>query len=333
MAESNAGSQEEDMDTAIENSWKTRMEQLFLDVATLSEGLKDIGSIKGLVASFKETEEKAKKTAEEVTLLQGRAITNEAVIKTHSDTLQDLESAATSTSTDITDIKKDVHSNAGDIKELLRKVEELTQEVITLKSNQVEIVVNIESTIEDRIKERLDRENRKRNVVIDGIPEFQGQNLLKGVKDMLHQVGLSIRISDIAFARRVGKKGRNPRPVVVSFKQKDLRDKVMAHRNAIKKKDDYSEFWINADLTDELKDHATGGRFFVPRPPGGAYQTYQYIGVNRTGSKPLLFKTGFTRTGFNKNRFYSKPISPDRFHSKQVLRMYNSRPTPVLLKH
>ena len=79
--------QQQEVEQAMEENWKTRMEKLFTDVAALTENFKGIGSLQQLSDSFRDTEKLAQKTAQDLTLLEGKSITIEGTLKTHSKTL------------------------------------------------------------------------------------------------------------------------------------------------------------------------------------------------------------------------------------------------------
>jgi hypothetical protein len=93
--------------------------------------------------------------------------------------------------------------------------------------------------------DKLEMESRKGNLRIFGLSEEDGENLIKLKTSIIDNVCLkarpddAIRISDIAFARRLGDakgdaKGDQPRTVLVKFKDPDIKFSLLSGRDSLR---------------------------------------------------------------------------------------------------
>ena len=167
------------------------------------------------------------------------------------------------------------------IKLLAKEIEDVKKDIKDLKAGQTETDKNIEDvrsvcnkntaeieSADKRVKQSIfaelrDREEKKCNVVIHGIPEAEDE--LSGIEKKEYDVQSILNITDeilpnekydkndFKFVKRLGEKSENPRPILLGLKNED--SKCLLLRNAKNLKDSVNFFEINVvpDLTKQQR--------------------------------------------------------------------------------
>ena len=111
-----------------------------------------------------------------------------------------------------------------------------------------------------RLRDRVDQlENGKRgnNLKIDGIKETDQDNLSDTVLKLAAAIGVRCQPTDIDFVYRIGKVGKGdrprPRPVLVHFKTKAVRDNIFYGRFKLRGKDEWKYTYVNNDVNESTR--------------------------------------------------------------------------------
>ena len=78
----------------------------------------------------------------------------------------------------------------------------------------------------EQIFEQADHTQRRKNLLIEGVTETQGENVLEIVLDILTAILPRITQGDLDFTQRINKPG-GKRPILVVFKSLNHRDQVL----------------------------------------------------------------------------------------------------------
>ena len=158
------------------------------------------------------------------------------------------------------EIKKEFADIKKDYNDLKVKVGACEEKSNSIKKDCEEAVANSQAEIFAEIRER---EEKRSNVIVYGIPE--GSAELKGmarkdydikqVCDIAKEIDVNLQAKDIKFAKRLGEKGDNSRPIQVGLVDKDVK-KVELLRNGKKLKDSTSNYdvYISPDLTKKQRE-------------------------------------------------------------------------------
>ena len=116
-----------------------------------------------------------------------------------------------------------------------------------------------------RLKDRVDQlENDKRvtNLKIDGIKEVEQQNLSDMIIQLASALGFRCQPLDIDLVYRIGKvrPGDRPRPVLVCFKSRAVRDNIYFGRSKLRKKEGWRGEYVNDDVNDSTRKKREGLR-------------------------------------------------------------------------
>ena len=115
----------------------------------------------------------------------------------------------------------------------VNQVNKLKKEV---QSNQFEI-------------DRLEQYSRKENIKIYGIAEQERENTNDIVINLAKELGVGIDAHDISVSHRLpGPKGK-PRPIIVKFTRRDVKNEIMKKKKVLKGKSTFKDVFINDDLT------------------------------------------------------------------------------------
>ncbi|XP_073977403.1 uncharacterized protein [Rhodnius prolixus] len=169
---------------------------------------------------------------------------------------------------------------SGDLVELFKKLRlELKNDLEDSRLKTVEEIKEHFNVIDSRVKvvetkvKQLDREIRKRNVVLFGVSqEYSTYWELEGfVFDFLKEkLEPSLAISDLDFVRRIEKIGNKDRPIIVGFTT--FRMKLLVMKNAFKLKetnmvivDDFPKevLEIRKKLMSQFRDARKDGKFAI----------------------------------------------------------------------
>ncbi|XP_045451956.1 uncharacterized protein LOC123660984 [Melitaea cinxia] len=148
-----------------------------------------------------------------------------------------------------------------EVMKMLQKIQkELDEQKTTIVQSAVnvtkQVTQNINLTLEEKFKiieekhdylnEKLEnqekrlyfleKQSRKRNIVIFGLPETETsyENLENNIMNFLnHYLSIGLESRDIQEARRIGKKGVKPRPITVTFTTLGTKIKIFKQRKLL----------------------------------------------------------------------------------------------------
>jgi hypothetical protein len=126
-----------------------------------------------------------------------------------------------------------VEQNTGGVRQNAQDIESLRQEMRRMQARMEDEREARETAL---CKELRDRELRRLNLIMHGIPE-PAQNIQENraraeadrrqCGEVLATIGVRTRGQDLKFCRRVGERGRDPRPVVIGIRTEEERRYIM----------------------------------------------------------------------------------------------------------
>ena len=105
-----------------------------------------------------------------------------------------------------------------------------------------------EREMEMKMKEAFERDKRKFNVVLMGVPEVSDEEDLNVARKMLDVIVEEIKV-DFEVIGRIGRKGERQRPLRIKLKDMEDRRRVLARAKNLKKADGMQGYYIVPDLT------------------------------------------------------------------------------------
>ena len=148
------------------------------------------------------------------------------------------------------------------VKSLETSLEFSQQEIDTLKKENAELKGKLDAlstedkrtqfqlkAVDDRM-ERLETVAKKKNLVLEGVPETDGkrEEVEKTVCNVLDKLSINKPIN-LDACYRVGPYSRTrPRSIIVNFEKQADRDAVYARRTELKNTRDLHQVWINEDV-------------------------------------------------------------------------------------
>ena len=155
---------------------------------------------------------------------------------------------------------------ANSVKELQTSLEFSQKEIDTLKMENLQLKQKLNDIdteekrtvyqikkLEEKI-DRVDTANKKKNLVLDGLPEMDGgkEDVDKTVWNLFDQLRINKGI-ELDTCYRVGPYNKNRiRPVIVTFVRQGDRDLVYSRRMELKHTAGYKRVWVNEDLGENL---------------------------------------------------------------------------------
>lgn len=127
---------------------------------------------------------------------------------------------------DITKILKTIQADLAEQKKDMKEMEtNITNNIIkTIGDNfkgleQKYSQLNKQVQNQENILDRLERHNRRKNLIFFGIEEGEKsyQELENKILDIIKQIKISCERNEIESAKRLGKRGEKPRPITVTF--------------------------------------------------------------------------------------------------------------------
>lgn len=146
---------------------------------------------------------------------------------------------------------------------------EMKGQVSSIQSQQQNLVFKF-SQLEKRYEElrsytryledyclELDVNSRKSHIILTGVPEDNTEGTTDNMSvqithdkavETLSSICDTITSSDLEATYRIGKPGRNPRPILIKFKHESVRNEVMAKKKLLKETDETKSMFMNEDL-------------------------------------------------------------------------------------
>ena len=108
--------------------------------------------------------------------------------------------------------------------------------------------------LKDRI-DQLENDKRGNNLKIDGVKETDQENLSDTVLRLANAIDVRCQPPDIDLVYRIGKSrpGDRPRPILVQFKTKSVRDSLFYGRSKLRRHDDWKYVYINDDVNESTR--------------------------------------------------------------------------------
>ena len=143
------------------------------------------------------------------------------------------------------------------------EVKELKEENAVLKDNLYDLSIEMQRNtyaIQKLTTKQgnLETSTRKRNLVLEGVPEHQQQqggreNLHEVICSLFSEMGIAKPIDyDLAF--RIGNRpGRAPRPILISFIRLDDRNLIYTNRSQLRKSRSFQKVWVSEDVTPQTR--------------------------------------------------------------------------------
>ena len=110
---------------------------------------------------------------------------------------------------------------------------------------------------------QLDHNNRRRNILIDGVKESDGENTVDITLDILSVIDPSLARSDMDFTQRVFRPGNKAKPILVVFKSIAQRDSIMGKKKSLKNRPNLSKVWLNEDANPKIRKQKLESRSVV----------------------------------------------------------------------
>ena len=120
---------------------------------------------------------------------------------------------------------------------------------------------NENKRLSDRV-DHLENEKRANNLKIDGIKEEERENLSDIILRIAAAVGVRCQPPDIDLVYRIGKRELKdrPRPVLVSFKTREIRNGIFYGRAKLRGNDNWRAVYVNDDVNDSTRKKREGLR-------------------------------------------------------------------------
>ena len=143
------------------------------------------------------------------------------------------------------------------LKDLKTKVDQLKSENKTLKKEneryhrQTRDICRCIEDIEQKL-EQNDHALRRKNILIEGVAESAGENVLDIAIAILKALKPDITKRDFEFVQRVSKPG-GKRPILVVFMSVNERDQILRKKKDLKGNPNLRAIWLNEDANPTIK--------------------------------------------------------------------------------
>lgn len=159
-------------------------------------------------------------------------------------------------------LAKEFYDLKKDFEGMQKKQKDLEEEMETVKQkcdkNNTDIGNSNSSVTTTVFSEIREREEKKNNVLVHGIPEAADdlENRVKKekdwewVKDIATDLEINLHKTDVKFWRRLGEKRIGKvRPLIVGFHELDVKKKILRNARKLKDIEDYEGIYLVPDLT------------------------------------------------------------------------------------
>ena len=109
----------------------------------------------------------------------------------------------------------------------------------------------------------LDNSLRKHNILIEGVPQTQGENTLNFAMDVLTLICPNITPTNIDVVYRVGNLNVSNRPILVNFTTRSLKEQVMRNKVNLRGSQNMKNVWINEDFNQTIRKQKSEARNVV----------------------------------------------------------------------
>lgn len=144
--------------------------------------------------------------------------------------------------------------------EYLLKSKHLEETCDSLKSENIALKKELKD-VQSRI-EKNEYILREKNLEIQGIPDEDGENLNRTIMNIANNFDIELQEKDIDYIYRIKKeRSGKPGPVIVTFKQRETKEKILSSRKGrsiyareIGFKNSQNQVYVNEHLTKAKKD-------------------------------------------------------------------------------
>ena len=109
----------------------------------------------------------------------------------------------------------------------------------------------------------LDNSLRKHNILIEGVPQTQGENTLNIAMDVLTLICPNITPTNIDVVYRVGNPNVSNRPILLNFTTRSLKEQVMSNKINLRGSQNMKNVWINEDFNQTIRKQKSEARNVV----------------------------------------------------------------------
>ena len=228
------------------------------------------------------------------------------------------EQGATLTRIDLsqTQIQKSVdyaHANVSDLKDRVVKLEKenckLQDKNEILESQNRDMNRRI-GNIEQQMA-LIDHGNKRRNILIDGVPESANENTTDIAVDILSMVDKDVKSHSIEYSQRVHRPGAKVKQILVVMKSLTQRDNLMKNKRSLKTQQNMSNIWLNDDPNNLIRKQKLENRSIVKCAVSQGYEAKQkghgmvingrYFSRDNLDQLPEKIKLHNTRTKMTEN--------------------------------
>lgn len=153
---------------------------------------------------------------------------------------------------DMERIEKMFEQIDGNLQLMNTKLDSVVLEMKKIKEENTELKARIAKQ-EGRIGS-LEREIRKKNLIIKGIEEKENENENEAhdkVTSIIQKIGVNINPDDIDIAKRIGKYNKQKkRPVLIKLTKESTKLEILKNAKTLKGTD----IWINEDYSKEVQE-------------------------------------------------------------------------------
>ena len=130
----------------------------------------------------------------------------------------------------------------------------------------------------DNIEQQLaqsDHNNRRKNIIIDGIGESEGENTRDIAVDILSALDPNLSKNDLDFTQRVYRPGSKIKPILVVCRSTSQRDLIMSKKKGLKGLPNMANVWINEDANPKIRKQKLESRSVVRHAVNKGYDAKQ----------------------------------------------------------
>jgi PHD-finger len=117
-----------------------------------------------------------------------------------------------------------------------------------------EVNGGIDRDMQVQMREVLERDKRKENLIIMGVAEDEKEDLGKEIVDTIVKDLMEGEFVRLEFLGRVGVKGQKVRPIRIKIESAEMRRKLLSRGKLLKEKKDWEKVFIAPDLTRMQQD-------------------------------------------------------------------------------
>ena len=169
------------------------------------------------------------------------------------------------------------HANSSDLKDRIVTLEKENKKLIkqneVLESNTRDVTRRLDGI--DQQLAQLDHNNRRHNILIDGVHESNGENTRDIAVDILTKVDPTITSSDLDFSLRVYRPGNKGKQILVVLKSVSQRDTIMGNKKKLKNCHDMANIWLNEDSNPIIRKQKLESRSVVKHAVTKGYEAKQ----------------------------------------------------------